>query len=251
MSEDCDFRIRAKESTKAMSKEKKRKSLRNFRREIVSSLRANGFEVADEEIRVRNEGQFMGIRVRYQSLFNSVASIKPFIAVDFFLNEVKTPTELKPVTTLIRQTLGEAVSHEEFLVNSISVTETAAEKWVALTRRVATISHRQNYRDNSLIRHLYDLYKIEQYAPPTDKFESLAVRIIQIDRQQYKNHNDMYYRDPASEIKRSIKELREQPIWRENWEQFIETMVFDKEKPTFEAAFKNLADKTNKILQYC
>jgi len=101
-----------------------------------------------------------------------------------------------------------------------------------------------------LIRHLYDLYKIEQQAPLTDEFESLALKIIQKDRQQYKNHNNAYYLNPAKEIKRSIKELHDQPIWQENWEQFIETMVFDKEKPTYEAALKNLTGKTEKVLMH-
>jgi len=182
-------------------------------------------------------------------MFNVVESIKPYLAIEFFLCDVKTPVESKPVTTLIQQTLGEAVSHKEFPVNSVSVIETAAEKWVALTRRIATMFYRRNYRDNSLIRHLYDLYKIEQQSLFTDKFAPLSAQIIQDDRQQYKNHNDMYYRDPIKEIKRSIKELHEEPMWKENWEQFIETMVFDKEKPTYEAALKNLTNKTNKVLR--
>lgn len=46
MSEDCDFRIRMKSSASLMSKETKRKTLRLFRREIVSTLHNNGFIIS-------------------------------------------------------------------------------------------------------------------------------------------------------------------------------------------------------------
>jgi len=84
MSEDCDFRIRFKESEKALSKEYRRKALRAFRRDLVKALKANGFSIDDATIRVLNEGQFMGLRANYPSQFSHVQTMKPFIALEFF-----------------------------------------------------------------------------------------------------------------------------------------------------------------------
>ncbi len=244
MSEDCDFRMRLKEPNAKISKELKRKSLRGFRHTVVDALRSNGFSIDDAAIRVRNEGQFMAIRANYPSLYPTIEGIKPFLALEFFLADVKAQPQEKPVTTLIKQILGEKVEHIEFPVNSVAVIETAAEKWVGLTRRVATSRHREHYRDANLVRHLYDLHQINKLGYFTDEFKSLVPRIVLDDRKSYKNHNDDYYRDPISEIKRAIDVLNKSSEWQENWANFVETMVFAKEKPTYHDVLENLHNKT-------
>lgn len=249
MSEDCDFRVRFKEPEENISKELKRKALRNFRHEIVDALKRNGFTIDENAIRVRNGGQFMSIRASYHSTFKHVESIKPFIALEFFLAEVKISPEIKPVTTLIRQTLGDEVDHLEFPVNSVAIIETAAEKWVGLTRRVATSRHRTHYRDPHLVRHLYDLYKINELGYFSDKFNSLVSRIVLDDRKHYKTHNEDYYRDPISEIKRAMDELNKSTEWYDNWNTFIDTMVFSEKKPNYKNVLINLQEKTELALK--
>lgn len=248
MSEDCDFRMRFKGSGRKLSNELKRKELRKFRHELVDALKKNGFILGDDAIRVRNEGQFMGIRAEYPSVYPVTESIKPFIALDFFLAEVKVEPENKLVTTLVKQILGDKVDHPEFSVSSVAIIETAAEKWVGLTRRVATSAHRQHYRDANLVRHLYDLYKINECGCFSDEFNTLACRIVLDDRKHYKSHNDDYYRDPVSEIKRAVDELHGSTEWHDNWDHFVDTMVFAKEKPTYEDVLGNLQNKTETVL---
>lgn len=248
MSEDCDFRMRFKTPEKQFSKEFKRSALREFRHDLIQALKLAGFGIEDHEVRVKNEGQFMGIRANYPSAFPHVKTMKPFIALEFFLAEVKVTPETKPVTTLIKQTLGNKINHPEFLVKSVAMIETAAEKWVGLTRRVATSAHRHHYRDANLVRHLYDLYQINSKGYFTDEFISLVSRIVQDDRKQYKNHNDAYYRDPVAEIKRAVDELHQSSEWQANWSQFVDVMVFSKEKPSYDEVLKNLYKKTEMVL---
>jgi len=249
MSEDCDFRIRFKDPEGKLSKEFKRKALRNFRHELVDVLKKNGFTIDDDAVRVRNEGQFMGIRANYPSIYRIPESIKPFLALEFFLAEVKVKPEIKSVTTLVQQLLGDKVEHPEFPVNSVAIIETAAEKWVGLTRRVATSTHRKHYRDANLVRHLYDLYKINELGYFSDEFNSLVSRIVLDDRKRYKTHNDDYYRDPISEIKRAVDELHQSTEWHDNWNKFVETMVFAKEKPGYDDVLSNLHEKTETALR--
>ncbi len=206
MSEDCDFKIRFKEPEKALSKEYRRKALRVFRHELVKALKTNGFNIDDSSIRVRNEGQFMGLRANYPSQFSHVQTMKPFIALEFFLADVRVEPEIKPVTTLVRQVFGDKVEHLEFSVKSVAVIETAAEKWVALTRRVATSKHRSHYRDTNLVRHLYDLYN-------------------------------------------AIDELNSSTQWQDNWDKFVDVMVFAQQKPGFHDVLENLHTMTERTLQ--
>lgn len=247
MSEDCDFRIRAHNADK-LSKEGKRRMLRNFRRNLVTALEQGDFKVNKEETRVRNEGQFMAVQAWYSSAFIQSTGLRPFLLLEFFLGDIKTPSETKPVTTLIQQILGDKVQHPVTQVDSVSVIETAAEKWVALTRRIATTKHRNHYRDESLVRHIYDLYQIEQADLFTKQFETLVPQIVMDDRKQYRNHNDAYYCNPVAEIERALDELKTDPEWQENWERFVNSMVYDKEKPTYKKAMENLQDKSEKAL---
>jgi predicted nucleotidyltransferase component of viral defense system len=248
MSEDCDFRIRYKVPEKPLSKAQKRKALREFRHEIIAVLRANDFKFEDETIRVRNLGQFMSIRANYPSIFPHVETMKPYLALEFFLNDVRVEPVIKPVTTLVKQVLGDSVDHAEFNVNSVAIIETAAEKWVALTRRVANCRDRLHYRDASLVRHLYDLYKINQAGHFSDTFNALVPGIVMSDKIQFQAHSEAYFKDPASEIRRATDVLANAPVWRENWLAFVDTMVFEELKPTFEEVIDNLGRVSEVVL---
>lgn len=156
------------------------------------------------------------------------------------MGNVKTPTVKCSVTTLIKKTLGEKVNHPAVDVNCMSISETAAEKWVALTRRIATAEQRTHYYDQALVRHLYDLAMINKHFPlaGTD-FVQLASEIVESDREHFKTHSDIYHQDPISAIQLSLTELCNNPKWQENWDSFMNTMVYG-EKPSFEAAIENL-----------
>lgn len=99
-----------------------------------------------------------------------------------------------------------------------------------------------------IVRHLYDLYKINEAGHFSDEFSSLVSRIVQVDREQYKNHNEDYYNDPASEINRAVDELSQSSQWQDDWHQFVDTMVFSEQKPSFDAVMNNLQAKTKLAL---
>lgn len=63
----------------------------------------------------------MSIRANYPSLYPNTKGLKPFLALEFFLAKVKSPVETKPVTTLVKQILGDKVKHPEFPVNSVAI----------------------------------------------------------------------------------------------------------------------------------
>ena len=84
MSEDCDFRVCYKESAIKCSRTLRRNALRELRHQLLKALRVEGFVINDDDVRVRNEGRFMGIRANYPSIFTHIDSMKPFVALDFF-----------------------------------------------------------------------------------------------------------------------------------------------------------------------
>ncbi len=244
MSEDCDFRISLWPGIVF-----KRETLREFRQTILRALRENGFNCPDNVIRVRNLGKFMELRIPYPSLYSErLPVLKPYLAVEFFLNTVKLPTQIESITTLIRQTLGETAQHPIGKISCLSPLETAAEKWVALTRRIATMDYRTYYEDANLVRHLYDLYRIEKSGYSFDEGMMQLIRIIvEGDRQQYKNHNPAYFAHPSQEIRRALQALKDNDLWQNHWEKFMKQMVFG-EKPSYADVLDNFIRKSEKIL---
>lgn len=57
--------------------------------------------------------------------------------------------------------------------------------------------------------------------------DALAKEIIDHDTKQFKNQHPEYSVDPGAEIKRSLTLLKNKPQWKERYQEFIETMVYD------------------------
>ena len=238
MSEDCDFRIIRREG-QHFSNEQQRRFLRHFRKQLIGGLESSGFLINENNITVRNEGQFITFIATYPTIFPIAQALKPHLALEFFLGELRTPSIKKPVTTLIRQTIGDKIAHPQFQVEVMSLAETAAEKWVALTRRVATMTRQSGHQDPNLVRHLYDLYKMQEQGSLKQPFLNLITEIIQQDQEQFKSHNAQYHKDPAAEIDRALLELESDKKWERHWNDFIQTMVFDQQKPSYAVALES------------
>ena len=191
----------------------------------------------------------MNIKVHYNSMYPISQGIKPFIALEFFLGTVKKDPIIEPVTTLIKNVLDDKVSYDEFLVPCLAVIETAAEKWVGLTRRVATSKYREYYKDPHLVRHLYDLYKINKDGYLTKEFPELVGQILITDRLQFKNHNEDYFKNPISEIKRAITELHKSEEWHKNWGIFSDTMIYEKNKPSYNEVMDNFIKISDVVIK--
>ncbi len=250
MSEDCDFRIETKPSALELSKQKLRNKLKEFRDEILVNLKEVGFIINETNIKVRDTGNFMRIFAPYNSIYLKDNTIRPDILLEFIAINTKTPTIDLSITTLIRNTLGKKINHHEKIVHCVSIEETAAEKWVALTRRIANISHRGYHpKDAQLIRHIYDLHSINEAKPLDNDFYSLIEQIVSEDQIRYKSHNVNYYQNPINEIEQAIQTLINDKIWQENWNKFIKNLVFDDKLTAYEIALETFVEKSKDILE--
>ena len=239
MSEDCDFRIEKKSSIE-LSRTKARNELKDFRQVIKINLKQAGFATDDSTIKTRDEGHLINIRLDYPSIYaQKFSALKPFLAVDFSLGDTKMPTIDLPITTLIKNTLGAVIKHPQKSIACVSISETVAEKLVGLTRRISTIQYRQHYNDPSLVRHIYDLYKINEAGKLEKEFTALIAKILPEEMDKFKTHNVQYTSNPHREINQALKIL-EAKEWRQNWEQFIDDMVFEQNPPSYDKALENL-----------
>lgn len=247
MSEDCDFRI-IKKSSQSYGNDKQRQYLREFRKQIVEALQHNGFIIDQPSLRVHNEGQFIEISAQYPTIFPVAQALKPHLALEFFLSKLRTPPEQKIITTMIRHALGEKINHPEFIVDTMSVEENAAEKWVALTRRVSATQYNNSNYDHNLIRHLYDLYIINTHQLLTGDFSKLVIDIIKHDSEKFKSQNPQYYQNPAEEIKLALEMLKNDSKWQVYWNEFMQTMIFGSHQLNYHTALTKITELSNNIL---
>ena len=248
MSEDVDFRVTQKTKATALGKEARRKKLRDFRYALVSTLKYAGFSVSEEDTRVLYEGRFMSIQAKFSDS-EKIAYLKPHIAIDCFLGELALTPITKDITTLIKIALGKECDHLTLPVSCVALDETAAEKWVALTRRIANTKTKSRQSDKDLVRHLYDLYQLKTHGLLTGAYTALIQKIIEKDKSQFKKLNDNYIEDPIRESESALDLLYNDGQWKDHWHYFLEQMVYDENKPSFEMAHAQLQLLSHEIFE--
>lgn len=238
LSEDIDFRVMQRPAAAGLGKGARRSRLRAFRHALIEALRGAGLAVPDEGIRVLYEGRFMRIKADF-SEGGGKSYLRPHILIECFVGDLALEPKKKEVSTLVKRVLSEECQHVPFFVNCVSLDETAAEKWVALTRRVANAEIRPRQSDKHLVRHMYDLYHLSAGRILTGEYAEIVNRIMEKDRQQFKHHNPAYVDDPVAVSAAALTSLSTAG-WRAHWEEFMEHMVYEKNKPSFDEAYEQL-----------
>jgi hypothetical protein len=225
MSEDVYFKIQVKKMDINFSKTRLLKELKEFRSQIKSKSTLTGLIVGDPI--VRNEGQYFRLELEYSPAFPISAGLRPHILLEFTVSDVRLSIECLTVKTLIEDTLENTVIFAPSSTLCVSVDETAIEKWVGLTRRIIAIERGYHHDDKTLIRHVYDLNSIKQADKVSPAFFSIAKMIVSNDAKQFKNQHPEYSTDPGTEIRQSLGLLKNKPLWKERYQEFVETMVYD------------------------
>lgn len=246
LSEDVDFRVILKPAAKQLGKETKRKRLRDFRHAIVHALREAEFYIPEKAVRVFYEGRFMRIDAEFKSTQKS-SYLKPHIAIECFVGELALMPKINNITSLIKLTLSEMCDHSNFSVPCVALDETAAEKWVALTRRIANTQEKTRPSDQHLVRHLYDLYHLKNSKSLTGEYSTIVKDIMEKDRVQFKKYNAAYASDPLDISEKAIDLLSKDKQWENHWDIFLSQMVYEENKPSFATAYSHLQSLSAEI----
>jgi Nucleotidyl transferase AbiEii toxin, Type IV TA system len=120
-----------------------------------------------------------------------------------------------------------------------AIVETAAEKFVGLTRRAgAELAGVQRDRDPTLVRHIYDLHVIREHYDAAD-VAALAREIMQADAETYGHQFPAYRDDPLAETLRAIEAIAGDTGFARGYADFRRDMVYG-EAPDFETAIATL-----------
>lgn len=246
MSEDVDFKIQIK-NNQIFSRSALSKKLKEFRSQINSVI--DNLNLTTIENIPRNEGKYQKVLLEYPYLYSPTKTLRPNILLEFTFANIRFPIENLLIKTIIEDNLNNINLYSSQNTRCISVDETAIEKWVGLTRRVSAIERNRHPEDEALIRHLYDLNYIHHANKINDNLFKLAKDTVIEDAKQFKNQHPEYASDPTSEIIRSIDILRTKSYWKENYNTFVQNMVFEPSSaPEYENALSVVEDISNKVL---
>jgi hypothetical protein len=111
-------------------------------------------------------------------------------------------------------------------IECTSILETAADKFVALTRRAgAELAGLVAEPDSTLVRHLHDLHALREHYDP-GAVAALAREIMLADATAYGNKFPAYREDPLRETLRAVEGLAADPGYARQYDEFQRSMVY-------------------------
>jgi len=220
MSEDIDLKITG-------DREPTRAELRRLRESVTNSLSQAGFRFDPDNPahRIsRNESRYTMFRLPYEPQSRGEGALRPEIQIEVAAWPLRRPAVTLPVRSFVAQAFNQAP--EIASLPCVSITQTAAEKFVALTRRVAAeLADTASPRDSTLMRHLYDLHVIRPHYDPAE-VAVLALSIMPHDAEAFGNQFPPYRANPMAETRRAVATLQTDLDYAQSYAQFLRNMVY-------------------------
>lgn len=230
MSEDVDFKIVPPAA--AMSNNQRRQALGRLRDRIAAKLTDAGFALA-EEPRSRDANQYTVLHLRTDGGAGEGGPLRPTIQIELSYALLREPTTPRPVASFVNQAYTRAPELEA--VECVSVTETAAEKAVSLTRRTAMeIAGESRAPDPTLVRHIYDLHLVRDQVDKA-RVAELMRAVAAMDAEQFGHQHPAYRDDIAGETRKALLHLSTDPGVRDRYDNFVAAMVYGEAAPFDEA----------------
>jgi len=231
MSEDIDLHI--------VSDKPGRGTLRRLRDEITQALLGAGFKFDPDNPAYRKSGngsRYTIYRLPYQPAAMGEGALRPTIQIETAVWPLRQPSLELPVISFVAEALQRPP--EVSGMACVSILETAADKFVALTRRAGAELAGLDEPDPTLVRHLHDLHVLREHYDPA-AVAALAREVMLADAEAYGNQFPAYRENPMRETLRAVGGLAANPGYASRYEEFERLMVYGGAE-TYSAALQTL-----------
>jgi predicted nucleotidyltransferase component of viral defense system len=240
MSEDIDLRIVAEAKPS-------RGQLRALRETVTQALLATGFQFDPKNEAHRQtmyEGHYTIYRLPYAPAAEGRGALRPEIQIETALFPLRRPAIKCAVSSFVAEATKQKPEVAE--VECASVAETAAEKFVALTRRAgAELAGLRAKRDETLVRHIYDLHAIHEHYDPADVC-ALAREIMAADAELRGDKFPAYQNDPVVETIKAVDGIIADAEYAASYTAFRRDMIYGG-SPEFAEAVETLRMLVNDL----
>ena len=219
MSEDIDLRI-------VGDKPPGRGALRRLRDAITQALLGAGFKFDPEDPARResgNESRYTIYRLPYEPAATGEGALRPTIQIETAVWPLRRPSVERPVMSFVAEALRRPPEIES--IACVSILETAADKFVGLTRRAGAELAGLDEPDPTLVRHLHDLHALREHYDAAEVI-ALARAVMLGDAEAYGNQFPAYREDPVRETLRAVEGLAADPSYARRYAEFERLMVY-------------------------
>jgi hypothetical protein len=220
MSEDIDLKIVSDEP-------RSRAELRKLRDTISTALLDAGFQFDPENPEQRDSGnasRYTIYRLPYPPLVTGQGALRPEIQIETAVWPLRLPAVEQSVISFWAEAFKQPP--EVPSIACVALTETIAEKFVALTRRAgAELADAGGPRDKTLVRHVYDLHAVRSQYDPAAVI-ALAREIMLTDVEAYGHQFPAYRKDPVAETLRAVAGLAADNRFGNAYAEFLRDMVY-------------------------
>jgi predicted nucleotidyltransferase component of viral defense system len=220
MSEDINLRIVVDSNRLG------RGTLRRLRARITDALLGAGFEFDPDDPAYRETGnasRYTIYRLPYKPAATGVGALRPTIQIETAVWPLYRPAVELPVISFVAEALRRPP--EVATIECVSIIETAADKFVALTRRAgAELAGLVATPDPTLVQHLHDLHVLREHYDPAE-VTALARELMQADAADYGDQFPAYREDPLRETLRAVEGLAAGGGYARQYGEFQRLMV--------------------------
>lgn len=243
MSEDIDLKILPRVEFPSGSSQ--RTALRALREQIIQALTDAGFIPNRKQIRVRNEGAYCQIPLDYPRTEIAYSILRPRIQIELTLAQLRTNIIELPISSFVSEALKSGPDIAAF--PCFSIPETAAEKLVSLTRRIACDLENPGRIefDPALVRHIYDLHATRGHVN-VDAVAALAGMVAAHDAEVFAGQFPQYTAAPQAWTEKAVVALESEAKFQEQYDAFLRRMVYGDHYP-FETAIVRVRDLTSRM----
>jgi len=240
MSEDIDLKI-------VSDNPLNRTALGKLRDQVTQALLDAGFKFDPNNPEHRKSGnanRYTIFRLPYPAAAAGEGALRPEIQIELGVWPLRRPHDELSMISFVAEASGRAP--EIAALACVSITQTAAEKFVALTRRVALeLELAEEKRDPTLVRHIYDLH-VTRGRYGAGEVAVLAREIMPHDAEVFGNKSAAYNKDPIAETLRAIEAIATQPYYARQYDEFCRYMVYG-DQAAYADCLATLADLVERL----
>ncbi|MGL0925292.1 nucleotidyl transferase AbiEii/AbiGii toxin family protein [Vibrio vulnificus] len=243
MSEDVDIKLIPNQAFDELSRAKKKAVRKAWVNEIEQAItHSERFTV--ETRSVRDEYRYVEFELRYPQQFSQVPCLRPIIKLELIETIPLLDVESRSIQSLVAELYQQP--HEVSSFDCLSVYATLVEKIISMLRRTMSVKRNTERSDDvALVRHIYDVHCITKLTmSELNSIDGLFKAVLEEDIARFGNQHAEFVANPKQELQLGLKELEENPIFRQRFQDFVTPMVFNTEPHDFDtcfASFKRIA----------
>ncbi len=231
-----------------------RKQRKIIRKRIISvihqSIENSGLFQFDDMFpkKTLDEYRYNCLFIRYPQAFPQAPYMRPFIKLELVETEMFQSPQHHTITSLVFDFAQIGSPVERFPL--VTLSSTRVEKLVALMRRTAArIRNAEREDDESLVRHIYDHFKITEASDVgIGSLIDLAQAMIAKDIERYGNQHPQMRESPIAELRSGLVEIGENPIYEERYRKFVTPMVFGTPRVSWKQAYERFYESALVLL---